>query len=47
MSIYIFHGYRFDMAKPSGFIPVAISRCHCHYGNPLAPAAYEGLYKVN
>jgi hypothetical protein len=25
MGIDIFHGYRFGTAKPSGFVPVAIS----------------------
>jgi cytochrome c biogenesis factor len=27
MGIDIFHGYGFGMAKPSGFVPVAISSC--------------------
>jgi hypothetical protein len=26
MGINIFHGYRFGIAKPGGFVPVAISR---------------------
>jgi hypothetical protein len=28
MGIDIFHGYGFGMAKPSGFVPVAISSSH-------------------
>jgi hypothetical protein len=27
MGVNIFHGYGFGIAKPDGFIPVAISRC--------------------
>jgi hypothetical protein len=27
MDIDIFHGYGFGIAKPSGFVPVAISNC--------------------
>jgi hypothetical protein len=30
MGIYIFHEYRFGMAKPSGFVPVAISKKDPH-----------------
>jgi hypothetical protein len=27
MGVNIFHGYGFGIAKPSGFVPVAISSC--------------------
>jgi hypothetical protein len=27
MGVNIFHGYEFGIAKPGGFVPVAISRC--------------------
>jgi hypothetical protein len=32
MGIDIFHGYEFGMAKPSGFVPVAISTQHLRLG---------------
>jgi hypothetical protein len=34
MGVNIFHGYGFGIAKPDGFVPVAISRCSLVYPNP-------------
>jgi hypothetical protein len=37
MGIEIFHGYGFGTAKPSGFVPVAISTY-----DPAVPARHDG-----
>jgi ribonuclease HI len=41
MGIDIFHGYGFGMAKPSGFVLVAISRLEFNCTNNIAE--YEAL----
>ena len=39
MGVNIFHGYGFGIAKPGGFVPVAIST-----HDPAAPAWRDGQY---
>jgi hypothetical protein len=43
MGIEIFHGYGFGTTKPSGFVPVAISRACSSARSPARPSRMEAL----